>query len=87
MWGGTAAVRITCQIVPPTFPGYEPYCPYTRHPNGTWTAPDLAKAEELVEASGTAGARVTVWAAPDRITGWTVPVGRSIRRPPRAARL
>jgi len=76
VWGGAAAVRVTCQILPPTFPGYEPYCPYTLHPNGTWTAPDLDKAEDLVDASGTAGARVTVWAAPTAFTGWTVPVGR-----------
>jgi peptide/nickel transport system substrate-binding protein len=52
----------TCQILPPTFPAYRPYCPYTRNPNpaGTWTAPDLAKARALVAASGTAGMRVEV---------------------------
>jgi YVTN family beta-propeller protein len=52
----------TCQILPPSFPGYRPYCPYTRKPNpaGTWTAPDLAKARALVAASGTGGSRVKV---------------------------
>jgi YVTN family beta-propeller protein len=55
--------RITCQILPPAFPGYRPYCPYTLDPNpaGTWTAPDLAKARELVTASRTAGMDITVW--------------------------
>jgi YVTN family beta-propeller protein len=54
--------RETCQILPPSFPAYRPYCPYTRNPNaaGTWTAPDLAKARALVAASGTAGMRVQV---------------------------
>jgi peptide/nickel transport system substrate-binding protein len=54
--------QTTCQILPPSFPGYRPYCPYTRKPNpaGTWTAPDLAKARALVAASGTAGSRVEV---------------------------
>jgi len=52
----------TCQQLPPNFPGYEPYCPYTMDPGpegeGSWTAPDLAKAKALVRRSGTAGRRV-----------------------------
>ena len=42
--------------------GYRPYCPYTMNPSpgGAWTAPDLARAQRLVRASGTAGAKVTV---------------------------
>lgn len=58
--GGLA--ETTCQILPPSFPGYRPYCPYTRNPNraGTWSAPDLAKARALVAGSGTAGMRVEV---------------------------
>ncbi len=53
----------TCQILPPNFPGYERYCPYTHAPNesGAWTAPDLAEARQLVARSGTAGMAVTVW--------------------------
>jgi peptide/nickel transport system substrate-binding protein len=54
----------TCQIMPPNFPGYAPYCPYTRSPGGTWTAPDFAKAQKLVDRSGTAGTNVTVWSSP-----------------------
>ena len=30
--GGEAAARPTCQQLPPNFPGYEPYCPYTMNP-------------------------------------------------------
>ena len=53
----------TCQVLPPTMPGYVPHCPYTAHPgaSGTWTAPDLTRARRLVAASGTAGATVVVW--------------------------
>jgi peptide/nickel transport system substrate-binding protein len=60
--GGTLAAQPTCQILPPTVPGYRPYCPYTVNPttSGTWTAPDLAKAKELVRSSGTRGMKVTV---------------------------
>jgi peptide/nickel transport system substrate-binding protein len=56
---------ITCQVLPPNFPGYHPYCPYTVSPDaaGTWTAPDVATARGLVEASGTKGMRVTVWSS------------------------
>jgi peptide/nickel transport system substrate-binding protein len=57
--------QVSCQLLPPTFPGYVPYCPYSLHPGGTWTAPDLAEAEELVDRSGTAGTRVVVWATHD----------------------
>jgi len=60
--GGPLNVQATCQILPPTMPGYHPYCPYTILPNagGAWTAPNLALAERLVQASGTRGDRVTV---------------------------
>ncbi len=62
--GGPDLAQPTCQILPPNFPGYRPYCPYTvnRTPSGAWTAPDLTKARQLVAASGTRGMSVTVWA-------------------------
>jgi peptide/nickel transport system substrate-binding protein len=65
--GGALAGQPTCQILPPTMTGYRPYCPYTINPgpSGAWIAPDMAKAEQLVHASGTAGAKVTVLAG-----GW-----------------
>jgi peptide/nickel transport system substrate-binding protein len=60
--GGPLVAQPTCQFLPPGLPGYEPYCPYTLSPGpgGVWTAPDLARAEQLVRASGTRGAKVTV---------------------------
>ncbi len=63
LWGGPELARPTCQVLPPSFPGYSRYCPYTRDPiaTGAWTGPDLAKARRLVAASRTKGTRVTVW--------------------------
>jgi peptide/nickel transport system substrate-binding protein len=61
--GGPLTAQSTCQILPPTLSGYRPYCPYTSDPDsgGSWTAPDLAKAERLVASSGTRGMKVTAW--------------------------
>ncbi len=55
--GGPEAAQPTCQVLPPNFPGYRPYCPYTANAGagGAWSAPDLAKARELVRESGTGG--------------------------------
>ena len=60
--GGPEVAQPTCQIVPPGFPGHQPYCPYTAPSTGGvgWTAPDMEQARRLVEASGRAGARVVV---------------------------
>jgi peptide/nickel transport system substrate-binding protein len=64
--GGPLQARATCQFLPPTMPGYKPFCPYTNAPNpaGNWSAPDLAAAQELVRASGTQGMKVTVLVPP-----------------------
>ncbi len=58
--------KLTCQILPPAYPGYQPYCPFTIQPDpaGTWTAPDLDRAEDLIERSGTTGMRIDVWEFP-----------------------
>jgi peptide/nickel transport system substrate-binding protein len=59
--GGPKLAVPTCQVLPPNVPGYEPYCPYTKNPgSGKWTAPDLQKAKQLIDASGTKGAAVKV---------------------------
>jgi YVTN family beta-propeller protein len=71
-FGGPAAAQPTCQFLPPNLPGYRPYCPYTLDPNpaGTWTAPDVARANRLIEASGTKGMRVQMTAdAPREAVG------------------
>ncbi|HEY1330379.1 MAG TPA: ABC transporter substrate-binding protein [Actinomycetota bacterium] len=65
--GGQNAGRIACQLLPPNFPGYEPYCPYTSNPNrstGAWSGPLVGRAQRLITQSGTRGARVEVWASP-----------------------
>jgi peptide/nickel transport system substrate-binding protein len=64
--GGPSLAQPTCQILPPNFPGYVPYCPYTAGSNHTkWTGPDIAKAKQLVKASGTSGMKVVVNSATD----------------------
>ncbi|MDQ3895089.1 MAG: ABC transporter substrate-binding protein [Actinomycetota bacterium] len=61
IYGGPKLAVPTCQILPPNFPGYEPYCPYTKNPgSGKWTAPDMAKAQRLMNESGTKGQKVAV---------------------------
>jgi peptide/nickel transport system substrate-binding protein len=46
MYGGRLTATPTCQLLPPSLPGYKPYCPYTRKPSADrrWRAPDLARA-------------------------------------------
>ncbi len=60
--GGSQFAQPTCQVVPPNFPGYRPYCPYTTNSTATglWTAPDLTRARALVAASRTRGAHVSI---------------------------
>jgi peptide/nickel transport system substrate-binding protein len=76
IYGGTEQALPTCQILPPNLPGYERYCPYTAHPGGEaeWTAPDFARARQLIRSSGTAGMKVTVWTLLEAPGG--LPVGR-----------
>lgn len=55
-----ASGQVTCQVLPPDFPGYRPYCPFTLGGDTShWRAPDLGKALGLVAASRTRGAKVT----------------------------
>jgi len=64
IYGGPKLAQPTCQVLPPNFPGYVPYCPYTKGQgtasSGLWKAPDMAKAQQLVAQSGTKGASVKV---------------------------
>jgi YVTN family beta-propeller protein len=66
--GGERSALPSCQNIPPNWPGYEPYCPYTMDPGpegeGLWTAADFEKAERLVRRSGTAGMPVVVESSP-----------------------
>ena len=60
LWGGANLASPLCQILPVGMPGHEDYCPYTMNPGDKWTAPDMAKAKQLIEESGTKGAQVTL---------------------------
>jgi ABC-type transport system substrate-binding protein/DNA-binding SARP family transcriptional activator len=65
-----AKAKPACQMVPPTFPGYVPYCPHQSGPaTGPYQGPDLAKAKQLVAESGTTGMPVTVQHRPYRLMG------------------
>jgi peptide/nickel transport system substrate-binding protein len=70
IFGGDAAALPTCQQLPPNFPGYDPYCPYTKGDGseGSWTAPDLDEAKRIVRRSGTKGTRVTFVHSPEAIS-------------------
>jgi peptide/nickel transport system substrate-binding protein len=67
IFGGPKLAQPSCQVLPPGFPGNKPYCPYTKKPGTTWSAPDVDKAKQLVEASGTKGAKVTVLSSDDEV--------------------
>lgn len=60
IFGGPVLASPVCQVLPPGFPGNEPYCPYTKNPGEKWSAPDMEKAKQLVEESGTKGQKVTI---------------------------
>jgi peptide/nickel transport system substrate-binding protein len=68
IYGGPSLAVPTCQVLPPNFPGYKPYCPYTTNAgDGAWHGPDLTKAKALVAASGTKGAKVAVVGTTDEV--------------------
>jgi peptide/nickel transport system substrate-binding protein len=60
LFGGKVLASPVCQVLPPDFPGHVDYCPFTKNPGAKWSAPDLDKAKQLVEESGTKGQKVTV---------------------------
>lgn len=61
---------VSCQAVPPTFAGYEPYCPYTSDPDSsqTWRGPSesIEQAIATIKAAGMFGKPVTIWTSPDQ---------------------
>jgi peptide/nickel transport system substrate-binding protein len=60
LFGGPALASPVCQVLPPGFPGHQPFCFYTKDPGEKWSAPDMEKAKQLVAESGTVGQEVTV---------------------------
>jgi YVTN family beta-propeller protein len=73
--GVRALAAPTCQVLPPGFPGYQRYCPYTRarDRSGRWKGPDVARARRLIAASHRRGVRVTVFGFND---DGTLPLSR-----------
>jgi peptide/nickel transport system substrate-binding protein len=68
IYGGPSLAVPTCQVLPPNFPSYAAYCPYTSGSSHTkWTGPDLAKAKQLVQQSHTAGMKVVVNSSNDQV--------------------
>src|SRR5215469_16806239 len=68
IYGGPSLAVPTCQVLPPNFPSYAPYCPYTAgSSHAKWTGPDVAKAKQLVQQSGTAGMKVVVDSTNDQV--------------------
>ncbi|MCF3641771.1 ABC transporter substrate-binding protein [Rhizobium sp. TRM95111] len=60
LFGGEVLAQPTCQVLPPDFPGHVDDCLYTKEPGPAWVEPDMEKAKQLVEESGTKGQKVTV---------------------------
>ncbi len=60
LFGGPVLAAPVCQVLPPAFPGHVDYCPYTKDPGAKWSAPDIEKAKQLVEESGTKDQEVTI---------------------------
>ena len=67
LYGGAQLAAPTCQVLPPGFPGYSPYCPWTKGGEAPWSAPDPERAAQLVAESGTKGDRVDIVVANDRV--------------------
>jgi YVTN family beta-propeller protein len=74
-------LSITCQALPPDFPSYRPYCPYTSDPSskGAWSGPDMREARRLVAASGTRGASISIM-APEPQTAAAREMSRALSR-------
>ena len=64
---GRSSRRRPARCSRPASPGYAPYCPWTLGGSAPWSGPDLARAQQLVDESGTAGARVDIVVANDAV--------------------
>jgi YVTN family beta-propeller protein len=80
VYGGPQQATPSCQLLPPTFPAYKPFCDYTVRPgpDARWHGTDLAKALQLVAASGTKGMRVQVTSGQDEAAAYVVRLMRSL---------
>jgi peptide/nickel transport system substrate-binding protein len=61
LYGGPKLASPACSDIPPGLvQGFTSTCQYTQGGGPAWTAPDLAKAKQLVQQSGTAGQQVAL---------------------------
>lgn len=60
LFGGAALGTPLCQLLPRGVPGWHEYCPFNTPAGPVWQGSDLARAQALVRASGTAGQSVTI---------------------------
>jgi peptide/nickel transport system substrate-binding protein len=65
--GGPSLAVPACQILPPNFPSYTAYCPYTTGSQTVWSGANVAKAKQLVQQSGTKGDTVVVNSTNDQV--------------------
>ena len=67
LFGGSNLAAPVCTFLPPNFPGHVDDCQYTKPAGATWQGFDLEKAKQLVQESGTAGAKVTLITSDDEV--------------------
>jgi peptide/nickel transport system substrate-binding protein len=67
LYGGTNLAQPACTVLPAGFPGHVNFCDYTKGGGASWTAPDIEKAKQLVQQSGTAGQQVAVVVQEDEV--------------------
>jgi peptide/nickel transport system substrate-binding protein len=65
--GGPSLAVPACQVLPPNFPSYVAYCPYTTGPQTVWSGANLTKAKQLVTQSGTANDKIVVNSTNDQV--------------------
>ncbi|HEY0539025.1 MAG TPA: ABC transporter substrate-binding protein [Actinoallomurus sp.] len=67
LYGGTNLAQPACTVLPAGFPGHVNFCDYTKGGGASWAAPDIEKAKQLVQQSGTAGQQVAVVVQEDEV--------------------
>ena len=67
LYGGTQLAQPACTILPPGFPGHVNFCLYQKGSGSTYAGPNLAKAKQLVNESGTKGDAVGVVVTNDTV--------------------
>ena len=77
--GGQTAQDVSCQVLPPTYQGHVPYCPYaTDAADGEWSGPDTERATTLVQEARVGRTRVTVLTSNSGLPSGAVEVMRLV---------